>query len=209
MKPDSDFGWMPDWAGWPCVVVASGPSAAGCELGRICGRAKVVVVNTSVTLAPWADVLYAADLMWWKQSPRLWRSFSGLKVGMMASIKGIVPGSHVMRAEHLGRGFSRERGTLATGGNSGFQAVNLALQFGAKRIALVGFDMGGQHWHGPHPRGLRNPTDSSFARWRKAMDAAEPSLADFGAVVVNASPTSALTAYPKRDWKEAVEWLMT
>ena len=33
-----------------------------------------------------------------------------------------------------------ETGTVGWGGNSGFQAINLALQFGAARLLLVGFD---------------------------------------------------------------------
>lgn len=93
------------------------------------------------------------------------------------------------------------------GGNSGFQALNLAVQFGAKRIILVGFDMRldhGVHWHGPHGKGLNNPRDPLFASWRDALNGAAPTLAALGVEVLNASAISALTAYPIMDLREAV-----
>lgn len=91
-------------------------------------------------------------------------------------------------------------GVLGWGGNSGFHALNLAVQFGAQRIVLVGYDMhvsAGEHWHGRHPRGLNNPDARNTARWRRALDGVAPELSALGIEVLNASPTSALTAYPR------------
>lgn len=93
-------------------------------------------------------------------------------------------------------------GTIGDGGNSGFQALNIAVQFGAKRIVLVGFDMRldrGIHWHGRHPKGLNNPQDLNIVRWRKAINGAAVELAELGVEVLNASPVSTLTAFPKVD----------
>lgn len=98
-------------------------------------------------------------------------------------------------------------GSSRGGGNSGFQALNLAVQFGAKRIILVGFDMRldlGVHWHGPHGKGLNNPRDILFASWRDALNGAAASLAGLGVEILNASPVSALTAYPIVDLREAI-----
>lgn len=89
-------------------------------------------------------------------------------------------------------------GVLGAGGNSGFQAVNLAAQTGAGRIALVGFDMhlsAGIHWHGRHPPGMNNPTRQVVDGWRRGLDAAATKLAALGIDVVNCSPHSALQAY--------------
>ena len=98
-------------------------------------------------------------------------------------------------------------GVIGDGGNSGFQALNIAVQFGARKIILVGFDMrldAGVHWHGKHPRGLNNPGDHNLVRWRKALNGAAPRLAELGVAVVNASPISALTAYPFQPLLEAL-----
>ncbi len=99
------------------------------------------------------------------------------------------------------------QGVIGDGGNSGFQAINLAAQFGASRILLVGFDMSlarGVHWHGLHPRGLNNPSPANIARWRRVLDAAAPAYAAAGVEVINCSAESALTAYPKRSLREAL-----
>lgn len=104
-------------------------------------------------------------------------------------------------AGHIGAGSN------SGGGNSGFQALNLALQFGAARVILVGFDMnlaGGVHWHGRHEARLNNPTDQALARWAEALDGQAAAIAALGVEVVNASPSSSLGAYPKRSLAEAL-----
>ena len=99
-------------------------------------------------------------------------------------------------------------GELGWGGNSGFGALNLAVQFGASRIVLVGFDMRidrGVHWHGLHAGGgLSNPNARNVERWRRCIDEAAPILAALGILVLNASPMSALAAYPKINFTEAI-----
>ena len=69
------------------------------------------------------------------------------------------------------RGVGLEAGKVFTGGgNSGFQAVNLALQWGYDCI-LVGFDMqatgGRKHWHADHKG--NNPTEGLFQRWIRSF----------------------------------------
>jgi hypothetical protein len=100
-----------------------------------------------------------------------------------------------------------EAGVIGWGGNSGFHALNLAVQFGAARIVLVGFDMtllNGIHWHGPHPSRLNNPTGRALVKWAEILDAQAPLLAGLGVEVLNASPVSALAAYPKVSLEEAL-----
>lgn len=80
-----------------------------------------------------------------------------------------------------------QRGVIGSGGNSGFQAINIAVQFGATRIGLVGFDIGGGHWHGPHRKGLKNPTEAEMRRWRTSLDRAISDLSAMGVVVIHAN----------------------
>ena len=102
-------------------------------------------------------------------------------------------------------------GNLGAGGNSGFQAINLAIQFGATRIMLIGVDCGTQgdisrspHWHGRHPSPLSNPLQSNFNRWKKAIDGIAGQVKNIGVDMVNCSPVSTLTAYPKMTIDEAL-----
>lgn len=98
-------------------------------------------------------------------------------------------------------------GEIGWGGNGGFHAINLVAQFGCKFIIGVGFDMSitkGYHWHGRHPAGLNNPKQAGVDKWRINLDAQRPLLDRMGISFVLGSPNSALTAYPKMGFMEAV-----
>ncbi|WP_313666102.1 hypothetical protein [Shinella sp.] len=196
--------WFPDWSGQRAVIVASGPSAVDQPVDLARDRCKVVAINNSWRLAPWADVLYASDAAWWAANDH--GGFAGIKVSRSdvqevrrVRLRG-KPGDY-----HNDMVFD-DPGTIGAGGSSGFQALNLAIQFGARDIALVGFDARvdlGVHWHGRHER-TGNPTESTAAMWAHHLDRQVTALAAHGVRVVNCSPVSALTAYPKM---ELEDWL--
>lgn len=101
-------------------------------------------------------------------------------------------------------------GHIGWGGNSGFQALNLALQWGARRVALCGFDFTmtrGVHWHGRHPPGLNNPNVMGLERWRITLDAQAPLLAKRGVEVIVATNHSALTEYARVPLMELLDGL--
>jgi hypothetical protein len=151
-------------------------------------------------------VLYACDRKWWDLHDGL-PAFDGLKItqdGAAAKRYGLLQVRNTKR-DQLALG---EPGLTGWGGNSGFQALNLAVQFGARKIVLVGFDMTlehGVHWHGLHPRGLNNPAQRNVEKWRAALDGAHGLLAQLGVLVLNASPVSTLTKYRKVTLEEAME----
>lgn len=187
--------WTPP-AGWrdrTVAVMASGPSMnqRAADAVRAAGL-PAIVVNNTFRLAPWADILYAADPEWWHLTPDA-RAFSGVKVS-------ISPVSGTQRVEGSGvDGIDLHPGYVRTGNNSGYQALQLALQAGARRILLLGYDMTGTHWHGPHIAGLRNTTDETFRRWIAHYSSAAPMIAALGVEVVNCSLQSALTCFRKAD----------
>lgn len=101
-------------------------------------------------------------------------------------------------------------GTIGWGGNGGFHAVNLALQFRVKKIILIGFDMRidlGIHWHGPNNgiKGLYDPTPGNVTRWRRVLDDAAPLISALGIPVINCSEVSTLNNYPKMSLERALE----
>lgn len=195
--------WYPDWRGSVCAVVASGESATPEALEKLKGRCRVIVVNNSFRLAPWADVLYAADSQWW-DCHRDAYAFGGLKIT-----------SHATWAKRFGlkfvevelvHAFKFERtSVLPHMGNSGARAINLAIQFGVKRILGIGLDFRGGHWHGPHPLPLNNPMPQRLETWRGRLDAQAPLLAKNGIEFVVCSDKSALTAYRKDDVERTLE----
>lgn len=159
---------------------------------------------------PGADALYGCDGAWWRLNAGV-PGFTGLKLTQDGPAAAAF--SDLRKVELL-RGKDRilcERpGVIGDGGNSGFQALNLAAQFGARLIAAVGFDMRldrGAHWHGAHGYGLNNPSERNLVHWRLALHQAAADLAALGVRVVNASEESTLTAFPKMPLREALACL--
>lgn len=204
LQPPPD--WFPDWRGETVVIVGSGPSAAHAPLAA--SRHRCIAINNSWRLAPWADVLYATDFAWWEREQGV-PEFGGLKISQDERLVhrpawGIRTVTVRTAQDQL---LITTPGEIGWGGNSGFAAINLAVQFGVKRIVLVGFDMRvdrGMHWHGKHGAGLNNPSQESVRRWRRVIDEQAPVLAALGVEMLNASAESALTAYPKMDLREAL-----
>ena len=201
-------GWFVDWSGETVVIIASGPSAAGVDLEPARGRAKFIAINSSYRLCPWADVLYGCDAKWWiaeNGAP----GFAGIKVaGEKRAAEQYHDVHHAEVRAHNDRFLFDPLGTIGSGGNSGFQTINLGLQFGARKFILVGYDMqidSGLHWHGAHGKNLSNPTPVNVARWRRVLDGVAGELKALGAEVYNASAVSALTEYPKISFSEAVQ----
>ena len=203
-KPD----WFQDWSDRPVVIVASGPSAFDVNLDVARGRVRVVALNSSYRLCPWADMVYGCDAKWWISENGL-PDFHGLKVsGQPRPAEMYQDIRHVNVLATDDRFTMDPLGTVGSGGNSGFQALNLVAQFGARQIILVGYDIRidlGLHWHGSHCVGLNNPNERLMFRWRRGLDHAASALAGLGVEVLNASPVSALTAYEKIHFEEAVQ----
>jgi hypothetical protein len=199
-----------DWSG-PVAIIASGPSAKKANIPALRGKMPVIAIKENVELAPWADVVYGCDAAWWKKRLGL-QEFKGLKVTWAGSNDHrpapYLDIRHVeitIKSDDL---IFEPSGKLGSGGNSGFQALNLAVQFGAKRVLLIGFDMhdrSGAHWYGRNnwPQG-NNPTEDNFRRWRRAFELAAPKLKERGVEVFNASDISVLRCFERRKAEDFV-----
>lgn len=202
--------WLPQWHGEIVAIIASGESAKSGDVDLLRGRCRCVVINNSFEIAPWADLLYAADGKWWLEY-REAGSFQGIKVtASTAADVAKVLGLNVIdfvdapgHEEESVMSFVRP-GMIARGGNSGFQAVNLTAQTGAKRQVWIGFDFCGDHWHGEHRGNLRNPRSSALSRWARTLDAQAAILKAAGIEVLNCSAKSVLKAYPKVTLADAI-----
>jgi hypothetical protein len=107
-----------------------------------------------------------------------------------------------------GAGLSRDPGSIHTGKNSGYQAISLAVLFGATKIYLLGFDFqragGRTHWHGDHPRGLGN--GGNYPSWVAAMNVLARDLQAAGIEVINCSRKSAIECFKKKTMEELTTW---
>lgn len=179
-----------DWTGQDTIIVASGPSAKTTQLEFVRDRARVIALNSSWRLVPWADVLYGTDGQFWFHNDGV-PQFTGRK--FTSSI-------------NAGRRYALDV-LLTTGNNSGHRAIHLAEALNAKRILLVGFDMhdkNGVHWHEPHRGQMLNPTASSMRMWCTELHKAAVFLNQRGTRVINCTPGSALQCFPIMMLNEAL-----
>jgi hypothetical protein len=199
----------PDWTGETVAIVASGPSAKQANPAQLEGRAKVIAIKKSVELVPFADAVYGCDFPWWKSVNGL-PAFKGLRLAYHPRACDQYGCAKVEIPKPISDELLFEKtGVVGGGGNSGFQALNLAAQFGASRIILVGIDCqdrSGVHWYGRNGwNGGSNPGENNFRRWRSAFTTAAKQLSDRGVEVVNASPITEVKAFPKRSIAETLE----
>lgn len=189
------------WDGETVVVVAGGPSLSLKQvrtvgMARAQGKCKVIAVSDAVYPCWFADICYSCDARWWDFHRGL-GTFPSVKVSL----------NHLGRygVQHLrdtGKdGYDPEPGNVRTGGNSGFQAVHLAAQLGAKTIIIVAIDFtdidgAREHWFGLHKGRMDMHSDTEA--WRSHFRTLTDALQDRGVEILNASPISTI------DWLKRV-----
>jgi len=200
---------VPRWAGRRVVVVAPGPSLTA-EVAEALRGEIVIAINDAWRMVPWAAVLYACDGSWWRHhngvpefAGEKWSSHSLKPPNDKTSIADLY-GLRVVAGESK-PGFSTDPSRIRYAANSGFQAVNLAILWGAAEIILVGFDMrvvaGKQHFFGSHPKGLKR--GGNYPVWCRNFAAAAKTLPP-GIRILNATPGSALRCFPAVDLSDAL-----
>lgn len=151
-------------------------------------------------------MLFAMDRSWWR------RYIQDVRVNFRGDLLTSSEATH--RAMRIPRvptvrtldGISPQRNSIVTGGNSGYCAVQVAMLYGAKRVLLLGYDMGhadGQtHWHGDHPQGLGNR--GQFDKWIPRFNALGPLAAERGVEIINCSRATAITGIPRLPLEQAL-----
>lgn len=197
------------WKGETVCIAASGPSLDSADLweARDAG-CKVVVVNDTWRACPAADVLYAADYAWWASRAPPADSFKGER---WTTSKAWPASSVLLKMLNIvetktGADLATEP-PICTGSNSTFQAMSLAVLWGARRIIFTGLDLkcdaaGKDHWHGSYEN-LRSPRNV-LPTFIQAFNRVAPQLVARGVEVINASRDTALTCFPRMSMVEAL-----
>lgn len=220
----------PAWAGKAVVCIATGPSLSQAQLdavrvARAADAVRVIAINDAYLVAPFADVLYYADEKWrkWQEAgidrTFPWRRFTAAEVhaafagfhGQRCSI-GPNGGPRHADTEYLrslrSEGLSVDPAGLATGSNSGHQAVNIAALSGSKLVLLLGYDAKRdgtkRHVFGDHPDKSEAPYDTM----RRAMNGAANALKDLGVRVVNCTPGSAIDCFERGELDQTIGGLL-
>ena len=187
------------------IVAAPGPSLQ--NVADLVNEADwpVIAVQDAYRLVD-ADILYGCDARWWKHHKgcpdfkgQKWASHNHRDHADDKREVAELYGLNLIKGT-AGDGYSTDPDVIHYGDNSGFQAINLAIAFGATYIVLVGYDMrfveGKSHFFGDHPKGLYQRKE--YAAFIKKFT--EPPE---GVTIINATPGSALEIYPIMEFRDA------
>lgn len=193
MQANPDLGKR--WENETVVIFGSGNSLTDEQIEYAYDlNCKYIAINDTYKRVPFADVLYACDYKWWDKHYE--------EVDFRGEMW-----TQDLRAKNefaLGWVLGRNKSGLGSdcvhfGGNSGYQAINLAYLWGAKRIILLGFDCkpinGKHHWFGQHPQGLNQ--NQNFAIWISNFNQIAKDLNEQKVEVINCSMDSALDCFKK------------
>ena len=203
------------WPGETAVCIGGGPSLTVEDVEYVRGKARVIAINDAYRLAPWADILYAADVKWWRAHQGA-PGFAGKKYSISRTPKtgskehdARWPDINVLR--NTGRfGLETDASGLRNGMHGGAQAIGLAFHLGVTRVLLLGYDCkatGGEpHWFGHHPEQARG--QMAFSSWRYCLEVMAPELVKAGIEVINCSRDTALRCFPQSTIDEALQVAM-
>ena len=164
-----------DWA-----ILATGPSMSQAVADSVRGRCKAAAVSDAFRLAPWADVLVSADRKWWDYHRP---AYDGPKYSAVEA-----------------QGVERFKGAIS-GENSTLLAMKVAVSLGATRLLLLGVDMQGSHFFGPHHEPRWNTKPERFEVFKRQFAEYRPKSVE----VVNCTPGSGLKCYPMARLEEVFD----
>lgn len=187
-----------EWVGATAFVIAGGPSVTQADVDRLRGG-HVIAINKSYERAPWAEYWISHDPGdWHDHCAGLARvGFAGKRVTCQKAIRaaGVLqlarltpPPFLSLKPTHL----AMQRTTVTA-------ALNLAFLLGATTIVVLGADMraaddGRTHHHSPYPY---QPKPGCWDRQMVELQQVAAALAAQGVAVLNCSPISRITFWPK------------
>jgi hypothetical protein len=197
---------------WPdstAYILGGGPSLSECPLELLRGR-NVLGVNQAYTIqACDVPVNYSGDRRWYDWNVDDLPRYQGI---LYTSYPHFSPDKRYAPI-NLGRisthGISdKNRSTICWNGNSGASAINVAYWLGARRIVLLGFDMGRNrnrfNWHAEYPKVPiidketgRPDRRSPYRQFLKCWDAIARDAKRLGLEILNATPGGNLHKFPR------------
>lgn len=202
MKEPGAFWRVPRMGEGPCFILGGGSSLKGFDAARLRGRLVIAINDAGLYLFPDAEILYFADGL------ARWAGWNRDKIGLFRgreivtrSTVSMLGGRIVRRVrQDDGADLAREPDAVA-GFCSGANALNIAFHLGARRIYLLGYDMGGGHWHDHHKTPAR---DVYATHMIPAINRMAGALDRAGVQVFNCSRVSRLACFPFADIDEVL-----
>ncbi|RUU23680.1 hypothetical protein EOD10_04400 [Mesorhizobium sp. M7A.T.Ca.TU.009.01.3.2] len=193
-----------EWEGETAFVLAGGASVKSLDLSLLKGR-RVIAINSAHLSWPDADILFFADHRWWADVGSREAPFKGR---IVTTSNGGPRDTLRLTKIEPGNGLAAKPDQVALSRSGVTGAINILAHLGVKRIVLLGVDGklsqdGQRHHHGaayPWPM-VKGCFDHHAAEFK----AIAPSVAAAGVEVINANPDSAIDAWPKISFENAVK----
>lgn len=185
--------------GGTVAIIAGGTSVTTEQIEHVRERHgrgvdRVIVVNRSYRAAPWADVLYACDAAWWNREAGA-PAFRGPYRFALEEGAARWPGVVVLRDCGV-EGLEENPAGVRNGRNSGYQAINVAVHLGARRVVLLGFDLtNGPRGRRHHYEDRDAPGALPFEMFLRHFASIRAPLDALGIDVINCSPITVLQTF--------------
>lgn len=200
------------FSGDAVAIVAGGPSLRGFDWERLRGI-PCIAINRAYEVLPFAPLLWWSDARFFRNHRAgidahraIWKATC--QIGYHGA--DAVP-SWVTQYSFTGKdGFDPDLRCLRHGNNSAYAAMHLAAHLGARRLVLLGVDMrhgmaGETHFHDGH--GLPHQEQTLTQLMVPFFSTLAAPLAEREIEVINASPDSALTVWPRCSIEEGLQCL--
>lgn len=198
--------------GQAVAIVAGGPSLRGFEWEQLRG-VPAIAINRAYEVMPFAPLLWWSDSRFWRQHrdglerhSAIWKATCFTNYYEQDAIPSWVTQYRMTERS----GFDPDPRYLRSGNNSTHAAMCLAAHLGSTRQVLLGVDMrhgpaGETHFHDGHGQIHMEQTLTNLML--PFFDTLVEPLANRKIEVINASPDSALTVWPRCSIEEGLKCL--
>ena len=200
--------WIPkkQWKDRDVYIIGGGPSLEGFDW-ELLREEYTIGCNSAFRLGyPICNMCIFGDAKFWDAYQEELLNFTGPVFTNCATVITRAP-QWLYTSPRKNNGLFTD--ALGWAGNTGSSAINLAIQLGAKRVLLLGFDMalneeGQNNWH---KYGLDNVGEAQFTRFKNGFKGVVADWKEkFSEVeIINLNPQSALTGFPKMSFEDFYE----
>ncbi len=186
------------WEGKTVYIVGGGSSLKDLDLSLIENQ-YCIGINNAYMLGDWIDICWFGDSRWldWHinidKLKKGWESFKGIKASCCVKVKDDREIKYVKLSSKQS-GIDIDPCKVSWNRTSGTSGINLAYHLGAKRIVLLGFDMGlingRKNWHEDHfpHKDVPDP----FPKFLKCWEFIFEDLKRLGVEIINTSMNSVI-----------------
>jgi len=211
MTPPSDL-WTPtrEWEGADAFLIGGGPSLKNFDFSLLEGK-NVIGCNDAYHLGPTiVSICVFGDQKWWQRNKWKLETFPNRIVTNSPSLLAYRLPTNFRKMIRLHTGFSHGGDALAWNYSTGALAINLAVILGAKRIFLLGYDLGVKgaehHWHDHNPEPIK---ESVFTRFIGGFQTVKQALPKEIEVFNVTDGSSNLKIFPTMDFTKFIGMLKT